>query len=243
MLLDTTPLVQNLTPVEAQDLLNYASGRLRSLAIAITNDYGLISRSPTLKERCWSQFKQDLNTTLILYGSMSLLHPGKIWAPVFLDHVHRLLINGGINDFNAIAEGALNRPMHGFDVFPPDASNWWTLPPGSVESDCTPLNLSAYDIVEAWKKQEKRTTWYNSIPPMLPSGFQEWRLKPLHDTFKTALDVFEITCAKFDGLLEMSLDGKPVVESPDLVYWIQFSSPKCIFVVVGPGRQTHFYGG
>ncbi|EAU81207.1 hypothetical protein CC1G_09451 [Coprinopsis cinerea okayama7 len=222
MLLETTPLLQNLSPVEAQDLLNYASARLRHLAIAITTPHGLIDSDPGLKEKCWEQFKVDLNSTLILFGSMSLLHPGKVWAPVFLDHAHKLLINGGITSPQNVAEVALHRPLHGFDVFPPDAAQWWSPPLGATK--CTPLNLSVTEIVEAWKKQEKRTTWYTAMPPMIPQGFQDWRLRPLHNAFtnvseqleslakqltvvKDSVDVFQIACAKFDGLLDMSLDG------------------------------------
>ncbi|EAU83221.1 hypothetical protein CC1G_11682 [Coprinopsis cinerea okayama7 len=234
MLLETTPCMQNLNVAEMQHLLNYVSSRLRACASALVSleDRWQYVTPPGLKPEWWRQLRVDLNHGLIILASATLQHPGKIVTPVFLEHLHRLLIYGGIDSPQDVALVVTDYPRQAHDyAVTRYVDCWWDYTPDQFELQ-RPRNLSVRDLVLAWKSQHMANTipYFPPLPFEIANPWEEWKLKPIKETFvelrskidglnaqlrdtKAAVELFELTCSKFRGLLDLRIDEKPA--SPD----------------------------
>ncbi|KAG2019708.1 hypothetical protein CC2G_005121 [Coprinopsis cinerea AmutBmut pab1-1] len=218
MLLTTNPLLQGLTRLRAQKLVNYISARLRHCATHLTDRAEDIDRVPGLFAACWHQFKLDFNHGLLVYALVSLQYPETISAPAFLKSLHRLLVEGGIDSCDAVKREA-NRHDPPYDDFGvPTSTAWWVDITGNSPPDTTPPNFPITHIIDAFNREpdDAWPPWH--LPVIVPQGWDSTKARPLAQSFEDlekrlltaetelrsameAIDVFRVDCRRFPPLL------------------------------------------
>ncbi|EAU80243.2 hypothetical protein CC1G_13326 [Coprinopsis cinerea okayama7 len=184
MLLTTNPLLQGLTRLRAQKLVNYISARLRHCATHLTDRAEDIDRVPGLFAACWHQFKLDFNHGLLVYALVSLQYPETISAPAFLKSLHRLLVEGGIDSCDAVKREA-NRHDPPYDDFGvPTSTAWWVDITGNSPPDTTPPNFPITHIIDAFNREpdDAWPPWH--LPVIVPQGWDSTKARPLAQSFE-----------------------------------------------------------
>ncbi|KAF6752304.1 hypothetical protein DFP72DRAFT_850110 [Ephemerocybe angulata] len=192
---ETYHLIRDLDPGEGQDLLNYASSRVRAAA------YTFASRMESFDEPNRFQFYNNLQSEILstnyITGILVTIHPEQISPPCAIRGLTRLMLDNAVPKFDALMAAAGDTRDERDPILPKYSGDWWlrwsgdpTGPPGE--------SVRFYQVTEWWKADRA-----HRIPPpqrlQTEVNLSKFSVKELNDARVVAADALAFIDAALDA--------------------------------------------